>query len=163
MTARDFGLATNACLRIRLRFDRLTTRARSRPAASSCRRTAARDLPLPLLALMHILSALAALAAQLDLPRPPGLVEERLLRPVETQEDIPALARNRLSPIVLLAGRRLRAEIDVDRTVGIDLEPLGLAADARELLVRLDHRARLVVVDDDRPEILGRNVLRQMQ
>src|SRR5208337_2764149 len=132
---------------------RLTEQVRPRPAARTCRGTAARDLPLPLLALMHILSALAALAAQLDLPRPPGLVEERLLRAVESEQNVPALARNRLRPVACLVGRRLRSEPDVDRSVGVDLEPLGLAADARELLVRLRHRARLVVVDDDRPEI----------
>jgi hypothetical protein len=38
-----------------------------------------------------------------------------------------------------------------------------LVADAWELLVGLQHRARLVVVKNERPELLCRNVRRQMQ
>jgi hypothetical protein len=54
-------------------------------------------------------------------------------------------------------------EINVNRTVVVDFQPLGLATNAWELLVRLKHRPRLVVVDDHGPEISDRNVRWQVQ
>ena len=55
------------------------------------------------------------------------------------------------------------AEINVNRTVVVDFQPLGLATNAWELLVRLKHRPRLVIVDDHGPEISDRNVRWQVQ
>ena len=104
----------------------------------------------------------ADLLQQLDLARPPGLVEPRFRGAVDAQDGVPALAGHGLDP-VRLAGGRLRTEVDVHRAIGVDDEVLVLAADAGELLIRLQHRADLVVVDDHRPEVLDRNVGRQVQ
>lgn len=49
------------------------------------------------------------------------------------------------------------------RLVRVDQEPLDLAADAGRLLIRLEHGACLVIVNDERPEMLGGNVDRQIQ
>jgi len=90
-------------------------------------------------------------------------VEPRLKRPVEAQEDVPAFAGNGLHPIVLMATRSLWAEPDIDRLVVINLESLCLAADAGILLVGLEHRAGLIVVEQQGPEILDGYVGRQVQ
>ena len=98
---------------------------------------------------------------QLDLAGSPSLVEPRLQRTIQAQQCVPALAGNRLHPVALLAGRRTRPEVDVDRGVGVDLESLGLAADGRPLLIGLQHGTRLVVIKDDGPEVRHRNVRRK--
>ena len=49
---------------------------------------------------------------QLDLARSPGLVDSRLERGVHAKDHEPALARNRLDPVVLVTLRRLGAEVD---------------------------------------------------
>ena len=54
-----------------------------------------------------------------DIVQLPGLVEERLQRAVEAEDREPALAGNGPDPVLLL--RLIRAEVDVDRAVGIDL------------------------------------------
>src|SRR4051812_40336698 len=63
--------------------------------------------------------AVGAGAVGLELARPPALVEERLERAVQAQDREPALARDGLHPVVLLARRRLGAEIQVRRAVRV--------------------------------------------
>ena len=75
---------------------------------------------------------------EFDLSRPPSLVEPRLQRAIKAQDGVPALAGDGLHPVLLLAGRGFGTEIDIDRPVGVNQESLGLAADARELLIGLD-------------------------
>ena len=58
-------------------------------------------------------SAAARLLHRLDISRTPSLVKPRLKRAVETQEGVPALAGDGLHPIVFLARRSLRSEIDI--------------------------------------------------
>src|SRR5512147_464534 len=77
---------------------------------------------------------------------PPGLLEPRLQRSIETQNHEPRFAWNRLDPVALLACRGLRSEPDVHRTIGVDLQILVLAAHARILLVCLQHRTGLGVI-----------------
>src|SRR5579862_9201385 len=54
--------------------------------------------------------------------------------------------------------RRGGAEPDIYRRVRVNDDALLLAADAGELLIRLQHRAGLIVIDHERPEVLCRNV-----
>src|SRR5580704_4473291 len=89
-----------------------------------------------------------------DLTRPPGLVEPRLQWPVHAQNHKPALARNRLQPVVLFACRGFGREINIERAVCVLLDPLRLASDCWEFLARLQHRARLRVVNRDGPEVI---------
>lgn len=56
---------------------------------------------------------------EFDLTRPPGLVEPRLERAVEAQDGELGLPGSGLNPVRFLAGRRLRAEINVHRAVGV--------------------------------------------
>ena len=56
---------------------------------------------------------------------------------------------NGLRPITPLPFRSFGAKIDINRAVLVDDHALVLATDAGEFLVGLDHRARLVVIDDD--------------
>ena len=53
----------------------------------------------------------------------------------------------------LLARRRLRLEVDVDRRIRIDDHALLLTADARKLLIGLQHGACLAVVENQRPKL----------
>ena len=70
-----------------------------------------------------------------------------------------------LDPVAPLDARRLgRAEVDRRGAVGARLgggRRIALAARARIALRRVEHRARLVVVERERPEVRLRNVLRQ--
>src|SRR5262249_41742043 len=50
---------------------------------------------------------------RLDLSRPPSLIEPRLQRTVEAHQSGPALAGDGLHPVVFLADRSLRSEIDI--------------------------------------------------
>src|SRR3984885_6744502 len=105
----------------------------------------------------------SSLVHELNLARAPGFVQPRLQRPVHAQDHKPALARNRLQPVVLLACRRFRSKINVERPICVLLDPLRLASDCWEFLARLQHRARLRVVNRDGPEVIDRNVRRQME
>ena len=58
-------------------------------------------------------SAVADLLHRFDLSRTPSLVEPRLKRTVEAQQSGPALAGDGLHPVVFLADRSLRSEIDI--------------------------------------------------
>jgi hypothetical protein len=68
-----------------------------------------------------------------------------------------------LHPIIFFASRRLGAEIDIHGGVRIDNESFGLAADSWPLLVILEHRAGLIVVEDHRPKVGYRNIGRQVK
>ena len=65
------------------------------------------------------------------------------------KKGVTAGAVNRLHPVGFFAGRRLRAEIRVHRTVGVRNQILVLAADAWEALDGMDHGAGLVAADND--------------
>jgi hypothetical protein len=104
-----------------------------------------------------------SLLHQLDLIWSPSLVEPRLQRAVETEDHIQAFARDGLRPIVFMTGRDGWCEINVHRGIRIDDDALFLTPNARELPVGLEFRARLIVIDHQRPEVLGRDVRRKMQ
>src|SRR4051794_9357400 len=93
---------------------------------------------------------------RLNLSRAPSLVEPRFKRTVEPQEGIPTFTRDRLHPVCFLARGGLWSEINVHRTIRIDQQSLGETTDSRGLLIGLEHRACLVIVERERPEILGR-------
>ena len=108
-------------------------------------------------------SSCAGLTLLLDFSRSPSLVKPSFQRAIQTEDHKPALARNCLHPIVLKTGRSLGAKIGIDGTVRIDLEALVLTAHAWELLIGLYKGSGLIVVDDDRPKVLGRDVRRKVQ
>ena len=99
---------------------------------------------------------------QLDFAWPPALIDPGLQRAVQTQADPPALAGNGLQPVAFLPPGRLGAEVDVVGAVGVLLQGIVNAADAREPLVGLQHGAGLVVVERERPEVPGGDVRRQV-
>src|SRR6516162_5774255 len=103
------------------------------------------------------------LAHQLDLAGPPGLVDPRFERAVEAEHHKPALASDRLHPVGFLAGGRLWAEVEIDRAVSVDHQLVALVVLAGERFARLQLGARLRVVEHDRPEILCRNVRRNVE
>src|SRR5262249_1112134 len=98
----------------------------------------------------------------LDLAGPPRLLEPWFERAIEPQDYIPTFAGGGLHPVLLLPGRRRWTEVDIHRAVPVHQQSLGLATNAGELLVGLEHRAGLVAVEDHRPEFLDRNVGRQV-
>src|SRR6516162_3106769 len=104
-----------------------------------------------------------ALFHLLNLTRLPCLVEPRLQRAVETKDGVPTLARNGLYPVAFLAGRRLRPEVHVRRLILVNHDALLLATEAWERRVSLELRARLIVVEHHRTEVLCRDVRRQVQ
>src|ERR1700733_11549900 len=95
---------------------------------------------------------------QLKLTGLPSLVKPRLQRPVQAQEDIPTFVGNSLYPVGLMALRCGGAKPDIYRGVRVHDDTLCLATDAGELFISLQHRAGLIVIDDEWPEILCRNV-----
>src|SRR3954462_6652710 len=93
---------------------------------------------------------------RLNLSRAPSLVEPRFKRTLQPQEGVPPLPRDRLHPVCFLARGSLWSEINVHRTIRIDQQSLCQTTDSRGLLIGLEHRACLVIVERERPEILGR-------
>src|ERR1700733_6975834 len=69
----------------------------------------------------------------------PCLVEPRLQWTVHAKDHKPALARNRLQPVVLLACRGFWREINVERAIRVLLYSLSLASDCRKALAGLQH------------------------
>src|SRR5262249_21179580 len=53
----------------------------------------------------------------LDIRQLPGLLEQSLGRSIEAEDKFEALPRLGRNPVRLLAGRRLGAEVDIDRAV----------------------------------------------
>src|SRR4029079_14645905 len=92
-----------------------------------------------------------------DLAWPPRLREEGFERAVEPQDGEPAPAGYRLDPIAVGDTVGLApTEIDRRRPVGVWRRRgtgEALAAGACEALLGLKHRARLVVVEGERPEL----------
>src|SRR5215472_15606777 len=97
----------------------------------------------------------------LDVRQYPGLVEKRLFRAVQTEEDF-EIAAVRRHPVRVLACGRPRAEEYVQRAVGILLHAAAVrrTAGARRLA---DQRVRLAVVRGGRPVQLHRRVRRDVQ
>src|SRR6266545_3327309 len=67
----------------------------------------------------------------LDVRQLPRLVEQRLLRTIEAEEDFEFPTRARGNPVRLLAGRHFGPEVDIHRTVAVRLQPGGLGGAAR--------------------------------
>ena len=88
-------------------------------------------------------------------------VEPRLKRPVEAHQHRPALAGYGLHPVALLAGGRGRREPDGEGTVRVGLQFGALAVDVSAPLVGLQQAAVLSGVDDEGPELPGRDGRRQ--
>src|ERR1700739_949715 len=111
------------------------------------------------------MSMLPTSGDELDLARAPFLGEERLKRSVEAQDYEPAFARHGLNPVaVLCVGWLWWSGIDFPGGVLSSQRGRGrgaLAPCSREALRRLEHGARLIVVDCERPEILCRDIRRQ--
>ena len=95
---------------------------------------------------------------QFELPGLPGLIKPRLQRAIEAEEYVPTFTRNGLHPVALMTFWRGGPEPNIHRRVGIHDNSLFLAPDAGELLIGLQHRTGLIVVDDERPEVLRRNI-----
>src|SRR5262245_8866742 len=107
---------------------------------------------LPVLTLSGPPAARWSLLDQLEIPRLPRLIEPRLQRTVKTQHHVPTLAGHRLNPVGFVVGRSFRTEPNRYRPVRIFLEPRRGTIDTGQLLVCLQQRARLIVVDHERPE-----------
>ena len=90
--------------------------------------------------------------------RAPTPVEPGVARPIQTQDDAVALARDRLNPtgLPLPALRSFRTEVERDRSVP-GHGHAAFVARARKTLVGLEHRPRLIVVSNDGPR-RGRDV-----
>src|SRR5262249_24766389 len=82
----------------------------------------------------------------LDVRQLPGLVEERLLRTVEAEEDLEPSPGSGGDPVRLLAFGGLRPEVDVDRAVGVLLKARRLGRATEPLPVAYE-RVGLAVVD----------------
>ena len=80
-----------------------------------------------------ILSYRSRVPQQLELANLPGLVKPRFQRTVDPEHSEPALARDCRDPIILLAGQRLRPEIEIDRAVLVNVDAT-LVVLARKLL-----------------------------
>jgi hypothetical protein len=104
-------------------------------------------------------------ADQFDLTQSPFLREERFERAVEAKQREPTLAGQGLNPVTPLYPRRLgRTELDRRGAVRIRFgsgRRIALATGTRLALRRVEHRARLVVVEREGPERSGGNALRQ--
>jgi len=70
---------------------------------------------------------------------------------VHAQYDEPALARDGLDPVLFPTFRRFRGKVNVDGAVLVLLWLSDIAVDARELLIGLQHGARLIVVQSKEP------------
>ena len=101
--------------------------------------------------------------AEVRFLRAASLVEPGLCRTIEAQQGVPARTRDRLHPVLFPAPagafgpKKTSTELSA-----FTLRPSVWLPTVR-MLVSLDHRACLIVVEDDRPEILDRNIRRQMQ
>src|SRR5271165_64071 len=93
---------------------------------------------------------------------PPSLVLGCLLRAIEAEPRKPVLTLRGIDPVRLLAGGRLRAKVDVHRTIWVLLHPLVRGGDDEPVGVAEEGRCRHVV-HGDRPELLHRNVCGNMQ
>src|SRR5262249_10906068 len=102
------------------------------------------------------------LRLQLDLAGAPRLGQPPFAGTMRAQDHAPALAGHGLDPVALVTGRSRRREPDVVRAIAVADDALRLAADARELRIGLQHRARLIVVEHEGPELLRGHVCGQV-
>lgn len=89
------------------------------------------------------------------LPRP---IKPGLQRTIETQNGAPGFSRNGLDPVAFPALGWLWSKPDGVASIFIRLEVGTVAVEAAKLLVRFQKRARLRVVDYERPIIVDRHV-----
>ena len=115
------------------------------------------------ISLWYLVYVECSLFNQLNLPGPPGLIEPSLERAIDSQSNPPAFTGDGLYPVGFLTRRRNRAEKDIHRVIRVDDDSFPLVACAGKLLVRLQQRACLRIVDDHRPEVLRWYVWRQVQ
>src|SRR6185295_4058962 len=97
------------------------------------------------------------LAQLLDVRQPPRLLEQRLLRAVEAEENLEPSVGARGNPVRFLAVRGFRAEVDVHRAVVVLLQSRRLGRAARPAGVT-DGRVCVAVVDGRRPVLPDRGV-----
>src|SRR6187399_1154577 len=97
----------------------------------------------------------------LDVRHLPRLLEQRLVGIVKAHGWEKRLSRRGIYPVRLLACRRLGAEVDVYRAIGIPLHCLivGIERDHRSFT---DERGGMHVVHDHGPVLLSRNVGRNL-
>ncbi len=100
---------------------------------------------------------------QFNLTRSPGLVNPGLQRAIHSPGHKPGFTWNGLQPIAFLTLGRYRAEIDIDGAISIGFHALLVAVQGRELLVGLQLAAGLGVVHRQCPEVLDRDIFRQVQ
>ena len=100
---------------------------------------------------------------QFNLTGTPGLVEPGFGWAIETQEGEPALAGNRLDPVRFLAGRRLRAEVEIDRPIFVLDHLVAGVVLAGVRLAGLEFGASLRVIDHHGNELQGGRILGQVQ
>src|SRR5215475_13655108 len=93
----------------------------------------------------------------------PASVKSGTLRSIEAEVDKPALARDGLDPLSLLAGRCAWSKVKVGRSGFWDILQFDERTQRSLVLIGLDLRARDGVIDRDRPEQLFRHRLRQTQ
>src|SRR5208283_4723311 len=92
----------------------------------------------------------------LDVIQLPGLVEESLLRAVETEDGEPAFAGDRSKPVLASAGR-LRAKVDVGSAVRV-LHRLIHRVQRRKGLAVIQTRTGDRIIHGGRPEISSGDV-----
>ncbi len=96
---------------------------------------------------------------RLDLARSPGLVEPRLEWAVQPKNDASSPCRARSAPSCFRCPAAASGpKYTSTERIWIDHDARLLAADARDAVVGLEHRARLIVVEHQRPEALGGDI-----
>ena len=104
-----------------------------------------------------------ALIYELDIARLPLAFKPGLQRTVKPKNSEPALIGDGLNPIRLMSLRCLWAKPQRNRSISIDHHiTIALIVFRRIRLAGLQHRTSLGVIDHDGPEVLGRNVGRDI-
>src|SRR5215475_15529514 len=99
----------------------------------------------------------------LEVAGSPASVESGTLRSIEAEVDKPALARDGLDPLSLLARRCARPKVKVGRSSFWGIFQFDEGTQRSLVLIGLDLRAREGVIDRDRPEQFLRYRLRHAQ
>src|SRR5262245_57575376 len=99
--------------------------------------------------LSAVTGVLSGISCLLDVVGLPAAVDPGLERAVETDQRKPTDVPRRADPVALLALWRLRADVDGDAAVLVELKALRVGIEARERLAVGEHRARPEVVDDN--------------
>ena len=86
--------------------------------------------------MLPIMKRVAESRLQFKVARPPGLVEPRLQRTIQSQDREPTLAGNRGNPVGFLSRWRFGSKPDGRTPVGIGNNITALAADTRERRTR---------------------------